>query len=573
MSSVVDWFTKNANVKVNEALSVENSFFEGIPSGYGLFVDLSSINYDAKSETVELLRIPRLATFSLDTLLEMIKDETQYSSKGNMERLNAKVRAVFSRFLELDGLKNLLSETTILVFYFTLLALLKDEYELPKTLRFYLENVLLQVKVDNGPMFYEQAKELYGQYSIFVALKDLMDLLEDFLQNNVSGNQSVVPVLRQVYAAISSRSLEIPDEVAESSEDFVVNTTLVPVLDFANHSNELKNAHFDIDRQTQDVLLLLEMDRIPANVTKFEIFISYSPVEDLISFIYYYGFVPTSADKCQFMSISLDREYLRDQEPMPDVNLRLFYKWLKINPVVQLIKYQNRWYIYDSNEQFAYFLLPFMHSPDNESTSCWTYDPNCYRIFWYFQQHSTKKKENYTSINDYKDMIASLENDRSDLIDLPQLGWSMSFQDDDLNTHRGRFPKEQALALAPFNNARTFTNAIDLFAKFFLSYIEWRLNKLRNSEPHLTSAPLKQLVQFEKSVLLQLLSEPQLHYWTDQRTDCENYDCILRPLQNNAHQDADHSVSSLESLPLENYHPEEFTDFIQEELKLYANLV
>ncbi|QLL33174.1 hypothetical protein HG536_0E00850 [Torulaspora globosa] len=577
MSSVVDWFAKNANLKVNGALSVENSFFKGVPSGYGLFVDLASINYDPNDVTIELLRIPRLATFSLDTLLELIKDETQYSSKENMEKLHATVRAVFSQFLELDGLKSLLSETTVLVFYFTLLTLVKEEYELPKTLRFYLEDVLLQVKVDNAPMFCEQAAELYGQYSMFVALKDVLDLLEDFFKNKVSCSRSVLPLLRQVYAAISSRSLEIPDEVAENSDDFVVNTTLVPLLDFANHSNDLKNAHFDIDRQTRDVLLLLDVDRIPANATKFEIFISYSPVEDLISFIHYYGFVPSSADKCQFISLSFDRGYLREQEPMPAVNLRLFYKWMQINPVVQLINFQNCWHINDSTEQFAYLLLAFMHSPDSESSSCWAYDPTCYRTFWYFQEHSSKRKEDYISINDYKSRIASLENDDSDLIDLPQLAWSMSFQGDGLSTHRGRFPKDEALQLAPFDNERTFSNAIDLFAKFFLGYIEWRLDKLENSEPHLTSPPLKQLVRLEKSVLLQLLHEPHLYYWSDRQVDCESYDCTLRPLLDRGHRDADRNASkdvlSLENLSLEDYHPEDFTDFLQDELKLYANLV
>lgn len=574
MSSVVDWFTKNTGVKVSEALSVEYSFFQGIPSGYGLFVDLSSLDYDANDETVELLRIPRLATFNLDTLLEMIKDETQYSSKENMVKLHAKVRAAFSQFLEIDGLASLLSETTVLVFYFTLLTLIKEEYELPKTLRFYLENVLLQVKVDNAPMFCEQAVELYRQYSMFVALKDVMDVLESFFQNNVSENRSVAPVLRQVYAAISSRSLEIPAEVAECSEDFVVNTTLVPLLDFANHSNDLKNAHFDIDRQTQDILLVLEVDRIPSNATKSEVFISYSPVEDLMSFIYYYGFVPSSADKCQFLSLSLDREYLREQEPMPAVNLRLFYKWMKINPVIQLIKFQNRWYVYDSTEQFAYFLLSFMHAPDNESSSCWTYDTNCYRTFWYFQQHSGKRIQDYTSASDYRNMIASLENDGSDFIDLPQLAWSMSFQSDDSSTHHGRFPKEEALALAPFSNESTFNNAIKLFAKFFLGYIEWRLDKLKDSEPHLTSLPLNQLVQLEKSVLLQVLHEPHLYYWSDQQVDCENYDCTLRPLLERGHRGADRkSDMSLENLSLEDYDPEDFTDFLQDELKLYASLV
>lgn len=576
MSSVFDWYSENTDVKVNRALSVKKSIIDGVPSGYGLFVDLALIDLDPNAETLELLRIPRLATFSLETLLELIRDETQYSSKEKMEMLLARVKSAFAQFLEHEELKSSMNETTLLVFYFTFLTLVKDEFELPKTVKFYLENVLLKVEVDNGPRFYDQAMDLYGQYSTFAALREVIELLDDFFKTTVSHGVSVMLQLKRVYAAIASRCLEIPHEVDRDSDDFAVSTTLVPLLDFANHSNDLKNAHFDIDRQTQDVLLLLDLSQIPTKCSTFEVFISYSPNEDLLDFLYSYGFVPSSRNYAQLMSISFDRSYLKEQEAMPNVNIRLFCKWLRINPVVQLIRFHDHWYINDETEDFACFLLAFMESPDCECSSCWTYDPHCYLTFWYFQEHSDKPKEERKPISAYRNLITSLENDDSDLIDLPQLAWSMSFQGDDLNTHRGRLPKEDALEMAPFDNEKVFDRGIERFAKFFINYSKWRLDKLEKYGPHLSSHALQQLVESEKSVLLKVLHDPHLSYWSDQQ-EYESYESTLRPLlrrkqQEIAGQPVD-EVLSLEALSLKEYRPEDYTDYLQEELDLYAHFV
>lgn len=577
MSSVVEWFRSNTDVQVHQALSVDKSLIDGIPSGSGLFVDLSMVDHDLKGDTIELLRIPRLATFNLDTVLELIGDENQYKSTENMEKLYAKVRVVFARLLELNKLKESLNETILLIFYFTFLALVRDEYEIPKIIRVYLENVLLQVEVDNASMFFEETVDVYGQYSTFAALGDVLQLLESFFKENVIDSSSLVPLLKRVSAAISSRCLEIPDEFEEGSEDFVVNTALVPLLDFANHSNDLKNAYFDVDRQTKDVLLLLDVDQIPDDVAKFEVFISYSPNEDLFCFIYSYGFLPSAIKEKQLLNISFDRDYLKKCERFPNVNLRLFYKWMRINPVVQLIKSEDCWYINDSVKEFAFILLAFMHSPDNSSSSCWTYDPACYRTLWYFQEHSEKRKARPLSLGAYKEMTDLLQDDDNDFIDLPQLAWSMSFQGEDLDTHRGRFSKEQALEIAPFDNERIFNDAIELFTTFFIDYLKWRLTKLEEFRSQISSSALRQLIEAETDILSELIHETHLYYWSDQGADAESFECNLRPLSSRRHCamniEALEETSTLENLSVDDYCQENFTDFLEEELELYADLV
>lgn len=293
MSSVLDWFTRNAGVTASKALSIERSAIDDPASGHGLFVDLSLIEGKAQESTLELLRVPFLARFDLKSLMTLLGDDDQYSSVQKRENLQAMVKKVFMEFTQLEELTEVLNETTILVFYFTLFALLRDTFELPKVVDFYLEKVLLNTTVESGVMCYDPTTDLYGQRPHFLALSNSLRILTSFFEETVGGSLPVGPLLKQVYAAVASRCLEIPEEVQEDSDDFVVNNTLVPVLDYANHSNDMKNAHFDLDRETRDVLLLLETDRCPQCKTKFEVLISYSPIEDPASFMFFYGFIPS----------------------------------------------------------------------------------------------------------------------------------------------------------------------------------------------------------------------------------------------------------------------------------------
>lgn len=103
----------------------------------------------------------------------------------------------------------------------------------------------------------------------------------------------------QLHQAVKSRVLEIPHAIKKvptdgdsedeenGGEDFTTNVTLVPVLDFANHKFD-KNAVFDVDRETEDVILRLEKDVTSGD----EVCISYSPRKAMDVFFCTYGFVP-----------------------------------------------------------------------------------------------------------------------------------------------------------------------------------------------------------------------------------------------------------------------------------------
>lgn len=120
-----------------------------------------------------------------------------------------------------------------------------------------------------------------------------------------------------LFQAVKSRVLEIPCEVQSNDtnndeasakvddnadgscnfdgneDDFTTNVSLIPMLDFANHSFE-NNAVFDVDRSTKDIILRL-VKPVKANE---EITICYSPItEDMPQrfmnvFFATYGFLP-----------------------------------------------------------------------------------------------------------------------------------------------------------------------------------------------------------------------------------------------------------------------------------------
>ncbi|GMG21638.1 unnamed protein product [[Candida] boidinii] len=109
----------------------------------------------------------------------------------------------------------------------------------------------------------------------------------------------------QILSAVSSRTLEIPRQVDNDSEgegdDFTIDVTLVPILDFVNHDNIKLNSFFDIDRETNDIILKLDFElydkncreiRESSNSKEIEIFISYSPIEEIFKFFFNYGFIP-----------------------------------------------------------------------------------------------------------------------------------------------------------------------------------------------------------------------------------------------------------------------------------------
>lgn len=124
---------------------------------------------------------------------------------------------------------------------------------------------------------------------------------------------------------------------------FAVASTLVPVIDFVNHSNDYVNALFDIDKETQDILLkyVHEDTNTKGDV---EIFITYSEYEDVFNFINAYGFVPRSSKKNPIYEHAIDRDYLSTYQVKSEVdgkkfehNLGNLLKWLSQPPNIQFV--------------------------------------------------------------------------------------------------------------------------------------------------------------------------------------------------------------------------------------------
>jgi [cytochrome c]-lysine N-methyltransferase len=148
-------------------------------------------------------------------------------------------------------------------------------------------------------------------------------------------------MFRQIEAAVRSRVLEIPYADDNDEDSYTTNVTLVPLLDFVNHTSEPhKNAYFDIDRATGDILLMLQRDVAKGD----EITICYSPNENIQQLAYTYGFVPDARpDSVQLFEIVLPGDFLDSYLHNP--NMHKILKWLQIFAQVQLVLMADKVYI------------------------------------------------------------------------------------------------------------------------------------------------------------------------------------------------------------------------------------
>lgn len=142
--------------------------------------------------------------------------------------------------------------------------------------------------------------------------------------------------------------IEQDDEDGDGKKyGFAVSSTLVPVIDFVNHSNDKMNAFFDVDASNGDILLRLfnekftSEDNIPESI---ELFIRYSDYEDVLKFVTAYGFIPRSVKVQPIFEHAIDREYLNEYFVRSEIdgqkyehNLGLLLKWIGVQPNVQFV--------------------------------------------------------------------------------------------------------------------------------------------------------------------------------------------------------------------------------------------
>ena len=132
-------------------------------------------------------------------------------------------------------------------------------------------------------------------------------------------------------------------EHTNNTDDYVIDVSLVPILDFVNH-NHHSNSYFDIDRRTNDIVLKLRSNVQMIANEKFEVTISYDPEDNIKEFLYTYGFFPkivnnkigvsanfNENDNIQLFELklnNLDRYIPKSQ---------YLCRWLKVLPQIQLV--------------------------------------------------------------------------------------------------------------------------------------------------------------------------------------------------------------------------------------------
>lgn len=157
---------------------------------------------------------------------------------------------------------------------------------------------------DKAPFNESLENILTDRYQIYEEIVDMLASATEASEKFITESVLSLETFHQTLSVVKTRSLSIPRSVqstedgidASNSQDFVIDATLVPLLDFANHSSEHSNAHFDVDRKTGDILLIFTGDKDK----KSEIYISYEICQSVDAFVMNYGFIPSGILEIQF---------------------------------------------------------------------------------------------------------------------------------------------------------------------------------------------------------------------------------------------------------------------------------
>lgn len=579
MEEVFRFYSNSRNIFIHKSLSLKPSTIDDPKSGYGLFVEPSKFkNDELKSETIQLLRIPKRCTFNINTLLALLGDEDEFSSKEEFQRTNDKIKIALREIMAHPNFSAFLTETNLLIIYFMIFQTIRSRYEIPENIQYYLENVLMSIEVETAMDSIENLATDYGHYPQIFGLRETLNLFKELFHDVLNLSD-----IKHLYSAIISRCLEIPERADTKSEEFTVHSTLVPIVDFANHEGTQKNAYFDIDPSNNDVLLLLDTKAVQSELTKpIEVFISYSPTEDLFSMLVTYGFTPDFRGNSQFWTVSFDRCFLRNYDgPDKTTNLRLFYKWMHINPVVPLVKYEHngktRWFLNDTTPEFDMLLLPFIPSIDDGKIARWAYDSTCHLMFTKIHclinpeanEHALMIAENYRSL------IKEKESNGDDFINLPPLAWSLRYKDTENDCVRQRHMySEDAVAVLKQEEMQDSTKTKSQFTSFFRKFLEFRRSKI--IRPTSDSKVASILYQQELEIIADLakaIDSSSTIFFSDLNVTLDTEPERLPPLRfldDYIEISADKQEPSPICEDLASYTPSRFTDFFQEEVSQYA---
>lgn len=450
------WAREHCNIHVHDGVDTRSSNVNETNSGYGLFYSkVPNIRGNDTETTVELLRINQNDTFDLNSLFRILHNVVNYSNEKNCSATNSIIQDYLKRISSNKTLTPFLSETTLLVFYFTLFNCLKTKYELPQNILYYLNNVLLVTDIKcpiTEPKYFQ---DLYGHYPIIAIHEIILNELKIIFQDELELNDRD---MRQIYGSVISRCLEIPEEMSPTSADYTTNTTLVPILDLANHSSN-PNAFFDVDRRTNDILLLSDSD-VKAQSSSKELFISYTNPEELMDFVVTYGFIPSTVNE---FNMSFDRKWLYSNYK----SFAKFLKWFDIVPAVRFVKEDShKWSL--CGENISELCIWFMGTI--EELGEWSYDSDCYKLI-----ASLLKYTEAHDIIELQKEILQKEDSPNDCMSLPQVAWICKINNGPII--KG-INKTEALQLLASLTEEIADLVLDHLLEFIRNYLIWRLRLL-----------------------------------------------------------------------------------------------
>ncbi|CCF58146.1 hypothetical protein KAFR_0D04990 [Kazachstania africana CBS 2517] len=467
MEKPFNWVLKNSKIFLNDNVVTGKSNL----GGSGLFIR-GDTTIDA--DTI-LLRIPPQCAINIHTILDFLEDTSRYTSAESIVRTIAIFKRTIRKFQADTILIQFVSETVLLIFYFcTLDILCNEKHEIPKLLKVYVREVLLVTETNDTVGKPDLFKMYYSQYSTVHVQELLVAHLTNLLVGQFGREAVNTERIRHIYSSVTSRTLEIPCEIERSCEDFTINTTLVPILDFLNHSME-PNCVFDVDRANNEIIVRSLSSISHKNDT--ELTIVYDNVFELTKFFFTYGFIPKPFNNRTFFNLSIDRTF--DQEKT------LFYKWFDINFTVQLAynEQENCWFINDMTDTFKELLLPFMRHPKNVVSSRWEYDEYAFDTLTYFHaSNNGLEPHNLNELRRYYQIVVRMqENGANDYITLEQVAWSLSSIEKYGRNIKRKVTKEEALDHLNDMTAEYHNHTLMCFLDWFSEYIIFRINELERA--------------------------------------------------------------------------------------------
>lgn len=476
--SYFDWYVKSCGVKLESDITVSSSNVGDPTSGNGLFVDNKT---DEDHERDILLRIPKKNTFAVSTIQRLLLDQSQYTSKSNMKELNEKIEDIMTHAAQVAGAE-FMTETIALAIFF--IGFHINCFVCPKIFKDYISKVLLKTEINVPITRNTLFLEVYGHYPEVRKNEEVFERIKSFFSSN--DKRGVYDVtdknIRHIYAAILSRILEIPVEISADSEDFYTDITLVPVLDYVNHSTINPTCYFDIDRATNEILLKRNDNSFDdENTTKQELYIQYYDTVEYTNFTFTYGFIPKIRnDQTAYFNLSIERDCIPQY-------IRIFYKWFEINPVIQFYKNgeDGEWQVHSDIDEFIDILLPFIVDSSIEGRDVWTHNPNAFRSFPIFHGSSDlEAARKFLPMIDFR--IYAGERDHNDAMRFPQIAWTLHFRNEQNELKKRRPTKDQARVHYKNLTDSDKIKTIHKFKDFFNDYYGRRMWHLQRAVDNVT---------------------------------------------------------------------------------------